>query len=499
MKDKKFKVGVVSLTDPRSTGLEEERENYIRNKHQEVCNFLEKENCSVIDPMKILNKYKDKEKIFGIRNSKEVNNAAKYLKEKEAECLIIGCWHWTEPMLAVHLVREMNLPILLYAEHNPTWGGCVCVSAIGASLWEQPVNSYALTHKRVIGEKEKILSWIKGVCALMSLRKESIMLWGGSYCLRMEHLQDDIPKLKSFLIGDILQEGEYILIKRAEEILKKENKRIENFLNFLKKNKCKIIYDNKMLNEEILKKQIAQYLSARGRLKELKDEPIIGASIHCQPVMSEEYGVDACLIPAFLPFLEDSEGKQDIIPTVCEGDIKGLLTSAILHKLNPDVPPLFGDLKFISKNYIIISNCGASSIYYANNSNKAKDVLPYITISAQCQGKSGGAIGYFAKPVDITVARLVRISGKYYMQMAKGRILKITEQIKKNILWGRSWPHIVIEINSEEELLKQIVGSNHYCATVGDVTEELTYFCREAGISIIRMDSSEEMKNFLKL
>lgn len=491
-----FKVAVVSLTDPRSTGLEEERENYIRDRHKDICDFLEKKKYYVVDPHKILNKYS--EKIFGIRNLKEIRETLKYLKKEEAECLILGCWHWTEPMLAVHIVREMNLPTLLYAEENPTWGGCVCVSAIAASLWEQPSNRYSLVYERIIGEKDRILAWIKGVCALTRLKRESVILWGGTYSLKMEHLQDDIPKLKSFLIGDILQEGEYILIKRAEEILKKEEKRIENFLNFLRRNKCKIVYDNKMLSKEVLKKQIAQYLAARDRLRELEEEEITGVSIHCQPVMSVEYGVTACLIPAFLPFPEDSEGKQKIIPAVCEGDIKGLLTCVILHKLNPDVPPLFGDLKYIGDDYIIISNCGASSIYYANNSTIAEKVLPYVTISAQCQGNSGGAVGYSGKPDTVTVARLVRISGRYYMQVAKGKILKLSKEIKNKINWGFSWPHIVIEFKTDKEILKRAVASNHYCAIAGDVIPEISYFCREAKVPLIRIDSPQKMEKFLE-
>jgi len=40
-------------------------------------------------------------------------------------------------------------------------------------------------------------------------------------------------------------------------------------------------------------------------------------------------------------------------------------------------------------------------------------------------------------------------------------------------------------------------GSNHYCATLGDRTAELMHACREAGISVQRLDSNAGLQHIL--
>jgi L-fucose isomerase-like protein len=81
---------------------------------------------------------------------------------------------------------------------------------------------------------ERMLPWIRGASAVARMRKSAVMLWGGTYSLHMEHLQDDIPALKRLMIRDILTEGEYALIRRAEKILDDEPQRIQHFLDWLK-------------------------------------------------------------------------------------------------------------------------------------------------------------------------------------------------------------------------------------------------------------------------
>jgi len=478
-----MKVGIVSFTDPRPTAYAEERENYIREHHNGLKRYLNEKGFEVVDPMEEI---KANSELFGIRTTEEVERAGQILKRDSADCLVLGLWHWTEPQLPLNLARSLRLPLLLFAETDPTWAGSVCLSAVGASLWEVGIS---LNHQRVLGDKEEVVRWARGVLALQRLRKSALLLWGGSYCLRMEHLQDDIPYLKSFLVGDILSEDQYILIKRAEDIEANKPERIDDFLRWLEENGAKIKYDGKMLTPPILRKQIALYLAGRDRLEELKGEHIIGVSLKCQPELSEEYGVDACSLPAFLPFGEDSEGQRTPLATVCEGDIKGLLTSALLEGLQPSTPALFGDLKYIGDEYIIISNCGASSLFYASFSNSAKETLPYLTIAPQCQGKAGGAFGYDGKEGTLTVARLTRIDRRYVMQIGIGQALPMREEIKKDILWGNMWPHIAIDLGVDRKRFVQMVGANHLCAIQGDFLEEMKFACKEAGIEIWEFQS----------
>jgi len=273
--------------------------------------------------------------------------------------------------------------------------------------------------------------------------------------------------------------------------------RVDRFVSWLQEGGVTITRDDKMLTEQSARTQAALYLAARDRLRELDDEPIAGVSVRCQPELSEDYGCTACLLPAFLPFGTDSEGEQPVVPTVCEGDIKGLITCALLGLIEPGVPPLFGDLKYIGEDMLIISNCGGSSVYYAARSNDSKAALPHVTWAAQCQGAAGGAIGYNGAPGPLTVARLIRIEGEHLMQLGLMRAREITQEVAEKIIWGQTWPHIAIEHGVQRDLLVRAVGSNHYCALPGDRTAEVEHACREAGIEVLRLDSDDALADFI--
>ncbi|RKY84398.1 fucose isomerase [candidate division KSB1 bacterium] len=492
----KNKVGVISFSDPRKEiSFAPEQEKYIKNSHNKLVNFLTSGGIEVFSPQDKIKKGKN---TFGINSLEELNRCIKEFKKDEVEAIIIGCWHWSEPHFVVNLSRALDIPILLYNEANPEWAGITAMSAFSASLWEVAPNNSALKHEKIVDDLEGVISWIKGACALGKMRKKALLLWGGSYCLHMDHLRDDPAMLKSFFIGDILNEGQLILSKKADYIIKNQGKRIIDFISWLKSKNTRIVYDIKMLNQDVLKKQIALYFAAKDRLKELEDENIAGVSIKCQPELSVEYGVTPCFLPAFLPYSVDSEGPKDIIPTVCEGDLKGLLSAVLGFFINPHLPPLFGDLKFISNDYIIISNCGASSIYYAYNSLSPEEVLPRITIQGQCQGKSGGAIGYNGIEGILTILKLIRVSGEYFMLSGVGESLNIDEKIRKHIVWGKMWPHIAVALGINKDIFLKVAGSNHFVAIPGDYSAEINYACRIAGIPVVRIDNNNRMEDFFE-
>jgi L-fucose isomerase-like protein len=253
-----------------------------------------------------------------------------------------------------------------------------------------------------------------------------------------------------------------------------------------------------MLTESTWKKEVALYLAARDRLRELEEENIVGVSIKCQPELSVEYGVTPCLIPSFFPFSEDDTGRKPIISTTCEGDIKGLLSCVLLTMLSPDIPALFGDIRDIRDDYILISNCGGSSVFYAQNSSQLVEVLPRVTIAAQCQGAGGGAVGYNGVAGEATVARFIRIKGRYYMQMGIGKFLPATERLRQSLVFGQTWPLVLIALGTKQKNLIRATGSNHYCALVGNYAREIEYFCRASGIPIVRMDSDSDLERFVQ-
>jgi L-fucose isomerase-like protein len=494
----KPKVGVITFTDGRDSFFDLSRERFLRQRHRDLVEFLTANSCEVVDPMTMMRP--DPNDWFGVRRYNEVAECARILQVGAAECMILCSHFWTPPMLVIDVVREANLPVMLYTVDDPTLPGTVSISAVGASLQESGVNQHALQHERLRGNLARMLPWIRGASAVARMRKSAVMMWGGTYSLQMEHLQDDIPALKRLMIRDILSEGEYALIRRAEKILATEPTRVQHFLDWLKQNGATIIYDDLSASPRNFQVQIAYYLAARDRLKELENENIIGVSIRCQPTLSVEYGIVGCTLPAFLPFGADDLGPKPIFSTVCEGDVKGLMTSVLLQQIRPDVGPIFGDLKYVGEDFFAISNCGAASIWWAGKSNDPKQTLPNITIQANVDGFTGAAVGFMGQAGPVTTARLGRIKGKYVMHLGVGESVAVTGAVRDKVMgfFGQMWPNVMVSLGSDPDLLFRVAASNHPVATDGDVSQEVIYACRQMGIPIVRLDSNDSMREHLE-
>jgi L-fucose/D-arabinose isomerase len=486
------KIGIISLTEtPRALTFMDDLNKYVQVEHHRFKKFLAENEIEVIDPSELL---KNNQGMVGFYSSDGVLEAVDQLLFHHVEAVVICCWHWTDPMLIVEIARAINKPVLLYAKENPAWAATCLLSAGGASLWDNSPNVFAQVHERIYGDKTKVLKWIRSVTVLEKLRRGRLLLWGGSYALRMEFLQDDFPKLKSFLLKDVVTEDQYVLIKYAEKV---SQKRIEKFIGWLKDNDAKLHFDENKFTPEVLKKQAALYLGAKDRIAEMGDD-VIGVSVKCFEEMSDIYGVVPCFLPAFIPYQYDSEGPKNQIPTVCEGDTKALISSIMLSYFSGGTPALFGDVTYVSDDYYLISNCGGSSIHYACRSCSPQDILKNLTIEANAEGVSGGAVGYDGFAQDLTIVRLTRSKGKYFMHLGLGKSIEMAKKIKDDIFFGKTNPHTAIRLAVDKHLFVNALGANHLIAIPGDYVEEVNYFCRQVGIEVFRIDSNSGIEKWLQ-
>jgi L-fucose isomerase-like protein len=457
MDNDRARIAIVTFTDDRDVGLYSgEVEEGIRKKQSALKKYLLQENVEVIDA---LGEIRGKDEIpYGIRNLRDIERIVSLLLSRNVEGVIIGSWNWSPPMLIIDFIRKLAKPVLYYTENDPLSGSLSQLSAACASLMEWG-GRYALTHDRSFGDKSELLTWVRAVSARSRMRESALLLWGGTYAVKMEQLQDDVPKLKSFMI--------------------------------------------RMVTEESLGKQVALLLAARDRLSELRDENIRGVSIKCQPEIYAEWGVDACTLPAFLPFTAGDGDKQEVYPTVCEGDIKGLLSSVLLHTLNPSVPPAFGDLISVGDDHIEFANCGAGSLFWAANSMNPDEVLKRTSAVGNIHGVSGAAFSYYGQAADrITVARLTRIRGNYYMQLGAGKAHDAEGFLKRMLgedeerHLGHTWGKVVIDLGVRANNFVKVIGANHLSATLGDITREIELVCRMWSIPVVRIDSDDELQRF---
>ena len=96
----------------------------------------------------------------------------------------------------------------------------------------------------------------------------------------------------------------------------------------------------------------------------------------------------------------------------------------------------------------------------------------------------------------MSVARLVRVGGRYFMQMASGKSKRVSRDLRNSLTFGTTWPAVSINFKGAGKDLVAFTGSNHYCTTVGDFDYEIETFSRQAGISIVRMDDTDSLMRF---
>ncbi len=485
------RVGIISFADSRvDQAARNEALDYIQASHLTLARALEQRGFQVIDP--IADVFQATGTFSPVTTLQERKESIRQFQREGIQAVIVGCWRWSEPMPIVDLVRALDVPTALFGHRNADWSGYGGITAIGAALWEVAPNRSALAHVRILDDLDELARWANGVCAYQKLRQSRLLFWGGTICMGMEHLPDDVSRLKAWLVGDILNEGQYYLIKRAEAFLQ-ERTEIQAFIHWLRTNGAKIIFDDRMLTQTSLARQIALYLAAEQRIDEHGRDTLAGVSVLCHKELSVEYGVTPCLIPALVPFPENHRGPKRPIPTVCEGDVKSLITSVLMNYISPDTPAQFGDLREINNapNWFVIANCGGSSLFYAANSNRASEALPNVTLQPQIHGMSGAAVTFQGKATSATVARLCRVQGQYSMHLGLGKTVDVTDEIMNRRKWAREWPTVVVDLGVSSEAFARVAASNHYCLIPGDRTREIGYACAQAGIPVLRVDTPQ--------
>ncbi len=473
-------IAIVTFTDPRKTALSVERERAIMEKHGDLVRELS-QRFKVVDVNATMGKDPENGN-FGIDSLEESVKAA--MISKEASGAVLGLWHWTESNLVTAFVREFNKPLLLYADDDPAWAGSTCLTSVGASLWESSINEHALRHVRAKGNLRRVIEWARAVEATSKLSKRSILLFGSPYTLGMEHLMDDLPRLKRF-IGDFQMLDQYLLVKGAEEAL--NSGEADRFYSWMLEN-FDVRFDGRMLTPDVLKKQVALYIAAR----KLCGQDVAGVSIKCQPELSEVYGVTACLIPALFPFDLDAWGEKPVVPATCEGDVKGTLSSILLFYISGK-PPLFGDIKYVDDEVVVIANCGAASLYYSKLSDDPMENVKGVKIQGQCQGKAGGALTFRTPKASMTFARLIRKAGRYYLLYFYGEGVEIDEELEAKFKWGKQWPHTAVRNPLDKETFIEVMGANHLSAVPGDFREELRFVGRIWGIKTVDLDADDAL------
>ena len=452
----KPKVGLLKFAEQRE-------EFYLKRK-----SILEEESKKILSAV---NNVLDCVQSDPIRTKRDLVKSVEKMQRGNITSAIISLPIWSSPNLPALAVKMMDVPVILLGNVRSDSSSTVALLASGGAL-----DQMGYPHKRIVGDiKDKnIIRKIEDFCTA-AYAKEKIkgMTFGvfGGRGLGICTTTADPAQWQSEFAIDIEHIDQMEIIRIAESL---DRKIVETYLRWLKDNIGKIEFDNNLFTPEKLELQIKSYLAIKKIISDMKLDFI---GVKCQPEMSDHY-VLQCLGQMMLNDPYDAEGAKEPVVSSCEADNDGALTMQILKLLSGLKPTALLDVRNIREGEFIGANCGSMASWYTNYDSEASVNLKDVHIIPNAFGKAGGgATQFVAGDRDIvTLARLCRKNGKYWMAMLKGSIVNKPREELKKTTWP--WPHAFIKTNFDREKFLETYGSNHIHLGVGDLAGKLAEFCK---------------------
>lgn len=430
----------------------------------------------VVDQLgKISSSLKDHVEITLSESIRKVEDIARVLSMpqlQKAESVILHIPTWVLPNVVVMTANQIKRPLLVITNDLRDSAGMVGMLASAGGL-----DQVGLSHRRLVGDglNSKIAKGLIAFCRAASvvarLKGKTYGLFGGRSLGMYTAIADPAQWQRQFGI-DIEHIDQLEIIKRAEAV---SEERIQKHLNWLETNIGLIEYDDKQRFTPVhLKKQIACYLATKDLIEE-NNFDFVG--LKCQTELSDGY-VLQCLSAALINDPYDADGSKKPIPLACEADCDGALTMMILHLLTQGQPTTLMDVKLFDTNppLFAFGNCGGMATWFAANSDKPEENLAKVHLRPHIYGEAGGgATQYVAAPGEVTLARLCRKNGKYWMAIFSGEAVKREREDLRTVVWP--WPYMFISAKIDVDDFLNTYGSNHMHVAKGNLVDELVMIC----------------------
>jgi L-fucose isomerase len=364
---------------------------------------------------------------------------ARRLAQSACDLTIFNFAAWAWPQFPVLAAQFAPRPLLLFSQPNPQQRGMAALLACGGSLTQ-----IGAKHFRVCGiledplVRQRLRSFLDAGVCLGRLRGQTYGLFGG----RPMGITTSVPNADQWMAQfhvDIEHIDEWEIVRRAQQIPQPE---VEAAFDWCQENVGAIHYDDKQLTPDILKRQLACYLAVKTMCAEKR---LDFCGIKGQPELSDNWcAMD--LAEALLNDPYDHQGSKE--PLVCAGDADsdGALTMQILKSL-AKTPVLATEVRYWNNELGIfhLSNPGQHPTYFAGASLDPKENLSDVHLYPQgLDCPAGGAlVHHLAATGPVTLARLARFEGDYFLTIATGEFVrfdgKTNERLMRDAIY--EWPH----------------------------------------------------------
>jgi len=464
----KRKVGILTFSDGRAS------------VHQDV----EPLNRQFQDRLATtLHETKEVEPIVGreiVWTSELAKEEATRLTREGCELTIFNFAVWSFPHLAAMASRFAPGPFLLFSNINPQYPGMVGMLASAGAL-----DQIGALHGRVSGDIQdekvlrRVMAFIRAGSSMARLKGETFGLFGGRPMGMYTAVANLDQWMRMFGI-DVEHIDQSEIIRCANEAPSDE---VEKAFAWLSAKVGKIRYDGKQLTPEKLGLQIRSYIAVREMIEEMKLDFV---GFKAQPELTDHF-VTMDVTEAFLNDPYDWNGPKEPIVAATEADMDGALTMEILKHITGK-PILFADLRHYDEELGVFDLCnsGAHPTYYAGQSDDPDANLSKVEFYPQgFYFPAGGAsVRHFAAPGKVTLARLARRKGQYWLAIVPAEFIELpkekAEEKAKEV--QIDWPHAYARFHVEPEEFLEEYDSNHIHGTYGDWVGELIWVAKMLGI-----------------
>ena len=403
-------------------------------------------------------------------------NEAARLANEGCELTIFNFAVWSFPHLAVIASQFAPGPFLLFSNINPQYPGMVGMLASAGAL-----DQIGALHGRISGDIDnedvlrKVMAFIRAGSTVARLKGETYGLFGRRP-MGMYTAVANTDQWMSLFGIDVEHIDQSEIIRRSGEAPKEE---VEHAFEWLSSKIGKIHYDGEQLTPDKLKLQIRSYIAVRQIIDEMSLDFV---GLKGQPELTNHF-VTMDVTEAFLNDPYDWNGPKETIVTATEADMDGALTMEILKHITGK-PVMFADLRHYDEELGVFDLCNSGNhpTFFAGKSLDPDVNLPKVQFYPQgFYFPAGGAsVRHFAAPGKVTLARLARRSGEYWLAILPAEFIELSKEDaeRKAGEVQIDWPHAYarFEVGPEEFLSEY--DSNHIHAAYGDWVEELIWVAK---------------------
>lgn len=405
---------------------------------------------------------------------------ARYLAAQGVEAIVFNYGIWAFPHFSAIAAEFVPHPILLFSNMNPKYPGLVAMLAAAGSL-----DQIGVFHGRISGDIgddavfQRMLRFLRPAMAKNRLRGEVYGLIGG----RSMGMYTAVPALdqwrREFGI-DIEHVDQYEIVRRTGAI---PDARADGGIAWLERNGAAIHYDGKRLTPELLRRQLKSYLAVREILNEWRCS---FCGIKGQPEMTNHFAT-MDVAEALLNDPYDWEGAHDPIVCATEADSDGALTMELFKHIAA-TPVLFADVRHYDAADDVwdLCNSGEHATYFAGRSFDPAVNLPHVSLyPADIYFPAGGAsVMHFAAPGPVTLARLARRQGRYWLAIVPGEFVEFPAVVARAKAAATTpvWPHAFARFRVAPDVFLSEFDSNHIHGVYGDYAEDLVWAAKMLGM-----------------